>query len=78
MQKQTINSVPIKPLHIFGELALLAQSDRLGNRLSNRKMKPAKYVGDFVQFTILPLEFCNSWRDEGKGDIDQSASDRLR
>lgn len=59
----------IKPLEVFGDLALLAQSERLGNRLSNRKMKPSQWLGDFVQYTILPLEFVILGELKGQGAL---------
>lgn len=70
MRIQTnLNTISIKPIEIFGDLVLLAQSERLGNRLCNRKMKPAKYVGDFIQYTILPLEFVILGELKGQGTL---------
>lgn len=64
-----MKTLHIKPLEVFGDLALLAQSERLGNRLSNRKMKPSQYLGDFIQFTILPLEFVILGELKGQGAL---------
>lgn len=65
----TLNTVNIKPLEIFDDLALLAQSEKLGNRLSNGKMKPSQHQGDFIQFTILPLEFVILGELKGEGTL---------
>lgn len=64
-----MKTISIKPLEIFDNLAILAQSERLGNRLSNRKMKPNQWVGDFAQFTILPLEAVILGELKGKGAL---------
>ncbi len=62
-------TIIIKPIEVFGNLVLLAQSERLGNRLSNRKMKPAQHLGDFIQFTILPLDLVILGEMKGAGSL---------
>lgn len=59
----------IQQLKIFGNLALYAQSVRFGNTLSNQKMKASQYSleGDFIQFTILPLELVKLGEFKGEG-----------
>lgn len=64
-----MKTLHIKPLEVFDDLALLAQSERLGNRLSNKKMKPSQHLGDFIQFTILPLEFVILGQLKGEGTL---------
>lgn len=75
MNTQTdLNTITLRPLEVFGDLALLAQSERLGNRLSNKKMKPAQHLGDFIQFTILPLEFVILGELKGEGTLTKAQS----
>ena len=64
----------ITQLNYFGELAILAQSQRLNNSLSNKKMKPQQYRGDFIQHTILPLYLVQSGEFKGKGTLEKAQS----
>lgn len=59
----------IEQLRIFGELALYAQANRFNNKLSNQKMKADQYTlqGDFIQYTILPLELVKLGEFKGEG-----------
>lgn len=59
----------IEQLRIFGNLALYAQCSRFSNTLTNKKMKASQYdlMGDFVQYTILPLELVKLGEFKGKG-----------
>lgn len=62
----------ITQLNIFGDLAILAQSQRLGNSLTNRKMKPNQHPGDFIQHTILPLYLVEAGELKGKGELEKA------
>tara|TARA_B100000965_G_scaffold406836_1_gene449377 strand:+ start:5856 stop:6581 length:726 start_codon:yes stop_codon:yes gene_type:complete len=66
----------IEQLRVFGNLALFAQANRFNNNLSNQKMKADQYSleGDFIQYTILPLELVKLGQMKGKG-ITQYAQD---
>ena len=59
----------IHQLKVFGNLALYAQATRFNNSLQNKKMKADQYslLGDFVQFTILPLELVKLGEFKGEG-----------
>jgi len=59
----------IEQLRIFGNLALYAQANRFNNKLSNQKMKADQYTlqGDFIQYTILPLELVELGEFKGEG-----------
>jgi len=62
----------VTQLNIFGNLAILAQSQRLGNSLTNRKMKPSQHAGDFIQHTILPLYLVETGEFKGKGTLEKA------
>ena len=64
----------IEQLKVFGDLALYAQANRFNNSLSNRKMKADQYTlqGDFIQYTILPLELVKLGQMQGKGNMNSS------
>jgi hypothetical protein len=66
----------IEQLRIFGKLALYAQANRFNNKLSNSKMKASQYTlqGDFIQYTILPLELVKKGEFKGKGVLSKAQS----
>ena len=69
-----MNTQILTQVNYFGNLVILAQSQRFNNSLTNKKMKPSQHMGDFIQHTILPLYLVESGEFKGKGTLEKAQS----